>query len=82
MRALMDLSSRWEEEREAALEWINCNAVKAFSFLWVVRMLDLEVSSQEIRHKARQEYDESLDYYGYQLKTEGRPWRERVFELS
>lgn len=80
-RALMDLSSRWEDERKEALDWIEDSSVRAMSFLWVVKALGLEVSSEEIRTKARKEYHDSVDYYEHQFKTEGRPWRTRIFQL-
>lgn len=80
-RAIMDLASADKQEREGAFWWIQCDDDGPFSFRWACEVLFLD-SVELIRELSVLEHAQSLKYYNDELKTERRPWRERVFQLS
>lgn len=81
-RALMDLCAWDTEERRAALEWLQDDTDRAFSFVWVTRHLGLAECIPLIREKAEQEFSQSTEYYDGQLQAERRPRGTRIFDLS
>lgn len=81
-RALMDLSAWDIETRAAALEWLNDGSERVFSFLWIAKQLDISECVASIREKSEQEFMQSMEYYDGKFPAEGRPRRERIFDLS
>jgi hypothetical protein len=82
-RALMDLSSMDDNERQSALDWIKDLSNDApFSVQWVLRHLDMSPALPILVKMAHQEYGETIQHYGKEFTRERRHWRERVFKLS
>lgn len=82
-RAFLDLVSSDAEERRSALAWINDKEDnKAFSFVWVMRHLDLAETIERVRKMCQEEFQQTAEHYAQELTAQRRNWRTRVFKFS